>query len=445
MSAHPPGRPHGQARAPSRRTTRIVLGLALVLLVLLLALRFALQPQRATRFLLQRVGTSLGLEITATGAAEYHLRGTPTLVVRDVVAREPGARDPLLTADRILLSLPWSTIRARGAVLSAQRLELDAPVLRLDALQHWLSTRPPSEAPRFPTFTRGLAVRDAVIRGGADTREWQVAALSIDLPSLAPEAPLRGRVRGRYQAPPTRVPFDLAVAMQRAAALVDATPTGLGVVGRIAVDGGDWRLPAHLRLSGPFLLDGGRVGIDPLTAGLGAQYDSRDSHLPFALGIHGPLRFADGVLSLAPLHLVANGRGETPSADPIPELDARGRMRLAGGLDLALDGSVARWPQAWPALPEPLSRPQGPVDVALDYQGPAGFDGIVRLRARHGGTDFDGRFRIAAITRWLDSDLATPLPPLDGSARTPLLEIAGARLEGVEVSIDDASIDGDTE
>ena len=445
MSAHPPGRPNGHARAPGRRSARIVLVLALALLALLLALRFALQPQRATQFLLQRVGATLGLEITATRAAEYQLRGTPMLVVRDVVAREPGAREPLLTADRILLSLPWSTIRARGAVLSAERLELDGPVLRLDALRHWLSTRPPAEAPRLPTLTRGLAVRDAVIRGGTDSSGWRVAGLSIDLPSLAPEAPLRGRVRGRYEVPPTRVPFELAVAMQRAAALVDATPTGLGVVGRIAVVGEDWRLPAHLRLSGPFLLDGGKASITPLTAGLGAQYESHDSHLPFALGVHGPLRFAEGVLSLAPVQLVANGRGQPASADPIPDLHASGRMRLAGELDLDLDGSVARWPDAWPALPAPLSRPRGPVDVSLDYRGPAGFDGIVHLQARHGGTDFDGRFRIAAITGWLDSDLATPLPPLDGSARTPLLEIAGARLEGVEVSVDDASIEGDTE
>ena len=103
-----------RAQGSSRRTARIVLAAALVLLVLLLALRFALQPERATRFLLTRVGNTLGLEITASGASEYHLRGTPTLVIRDVVAREPGAAVPLLTADRILLSLPWSTPCSTG-------------------------------------------------------------------------------------------------------------------------------------------------------------------------------------------------------------------------------------------------------------------------------------------------------------------------------------------
>lgn len=436
-------------QAPGRRTARILLAIALVLLVLLLALRFALQPERATRFLLSRVGATLGLEITASGAAEYRLRGTPTLVIRDVVAREPGAAEPLLTADRILLSLPWSTIRARGAVLAAERLELDAPVLRLDALQHWLSTRPPSEAPRFPTLEKGLQVRNGTIRSGGDA-DWRIAGLDVALPYLAPDAPLQAHLAGRFEAPPTRVPFDLALALRRAGALVDAKPAGAAVVGRIAVDGGDWRLPAHVRASGPFLLREGDVFVGPLTAGIGAQYHSkdsgsRDSATPFALGAHGPLQVVDGALSLAPVNVVLQGRGEPPSTDLIPSATASGRIALDDALELGLDGTVARWPQAWPALPEPLGRPDGPVQVAIDYRGPAAFDGIVRLRAAHRATRFDGRFRIAGITRWLETDLSNPLPPIDGSARTPVLEIAGARLEGVEIEVDDASIEGSVE
>ncbi|HEY0310760.1 MAG TPA: hypothetical protein VGC43_06525, partial [Luteimonas sp.] len=73
------------------RRRRLLVAIALALLALLLALRFALQPERATRFLLARVGNTLGLEITFGGAAEYRLRGVPRLVIRDVVAREPGA------------------------------------------------------------------------------------------------------------------------------------------------------------------------------------------------------------------------------------------------------------------------------------------------------------------------------------------------------------------
>lgn len=427
-------------QGPTRRTARIVLGVALVLLALLLVLRYALQPERATRFLLSRTGNTLGLEITARGAAEYHLRGTPTLVIRDVVAREPGAAVPLLTADRILLSLPWSTIRARGAVLAAERLELDAPVLQADALLRWLETRPPGEAPRFPTLEQGIRVRDGVIRSGGDS-DWRIAALSIDLPYLAPAARLQARLRGRYEAPPTRLPFDLALAMQRAGALVDGETTGLGIVGRMALDSGDqWQLPAHVRLSGPFTLREGDVRITPLALGAGAQYASADSRLPFALGAHGPLLFADGRLSLAPVHVVFHGRGD-PARDPIPQADTRGRLAFGDALDLQLEGDVEEWPRAWPALPEPIGRPEGPVAVALDYSGPVAFSGILGLRASHGATRFDGRFRVRDVTAWLDSDLATLLPPLDGTASTPVLEIAGARLEGVEVSVEDPAVD----
>ena len=430
----------GDARmhAPGRRTARIVLVLALLLLALLFAVRFALQPERATRFLLQRAGTALGLEITASGATEYTLRGTPTLVIRGVVAREPGAAVPLLTADRILLSLPWSTIRARGAVLAAQRLELDAPVLRVDALQHWLEGRPPSEAPRFPTLAQGLQMRDGVVQG-SDTG-WRIAGLAIDLPHLAPDAPLHARIRGRYQADATRVPFDLALALQRAGALVDAEPTGLGVVGRLALSGDGWQLPAHVRLSGPFVLREGDIAIVPLTAGVGAQYASADNRVPFALGAHGPMRFAEGALALAPARLVLRGRGNQ-GEDPVPDAGLRGGVALADALSLDLDGSITAWPAAWPELPQPIARPRGPVAVALDYRGPPALTGIVRLRAAHEATRFDGRFRVEDITAWIDTGMATPLPPLDGSASTPVLEIAGARLEGVQISVDDPDVE----
>ena len=36
-----------------------------------------------------------------------------------------------------------------------------------------------------------------------------------------------------------------------------------------------------------------------------------------------------------------------------------------------------------------------------------------------------------------------PLPPLDGRATTPRLEISGARLDGVEVTINDAALPDD--
>src|SRR5690606_21021690 len=422
------------------RRRRFLIAFGLLLLVLLLALRFALEPQRASAFLLSRVGASLGLEITASGAAEYRLRGTPMLVIRDVVAREPGAEVPLLTADRIHLSLPWSTIRARGAVLAAERLELDRPVLQLAALQHWLATRPPAEAPRMPSLARGLQVRDGSIRNDGADADWFVDGIAIDLPRLFPEQAVHARVRGRYVADRVRVPFDLALALQRAIALLDASPTGMGIVGRLAVIGGeDWLLPAHLRLSGPLQFRTDDIRVTPARLGLAGSYRSDASDLPFALGAHGPLRYDDGKLSLAAAPLVLRRRG-ADAHNPLPDARARGQLALGDQLGIRLDGEVAQWPAAWPALPAPLHRPRGPIPVSLDYAGPADFSGIVALRASKDATAFDGRFRVAAIQAWLDAGMATPLPPLDGSLQTPLLEIAGARMHGVSVTTDDPAI-----
>lgn len=422
------------------RRRRILVALGLLLLVALLALRFALQPERASRFLLARVGATLGLEITASGAAEYRLRGMPLLVVRNVVAREPGAAVPLLTADRILLSLPWSTIRSRGAALEAERLELDRPVLQLAALQHWLATRPPSERARMPTLERGLRVRDGSLRNDGAPASWFVDGVAIDVARLVPSERLRARVRGRYVTGDTRVPFDLALALQRAEAIVDGSATGMGIAGQLAVLAGtQWRMPAQLRLSGPLRFRTDDIRVSPARIGVAGRYRSAGSDLPYALGAHGPLRYDAGTLALQPAPLLLHGRG-APAGDPVPDAALHGRLALGDALELQLDGSIARWPAAWPELPAPLHRPQGPIATAVDYRGPMDLSGIVALHAQRDATAFDGAFRIRDIQAWVDAGMATPLPPLDGSLRTPVLEIAGARLEGVSVDVDDPEI-----
>src|SRR3546814_9335467 len=83
-----------------RKPAKLLLTAAAALLLLALALHLLLQPQRVTGFVLNALGDALGLEITATGSSEYRLRGTPVLVVHDMVAREPGAATPLLRARR---------------------------------------------------------------------------------------------------------------------------------------------------------------------------------------------------------------------------------------------------------------------------------------------------------------------------------------------------------
>lgn len=410
----------------TRRARIALLGGGIALLLLALALRLALQPERFTRALLDQTGRALGLEITASGIGEYRLRGIPTLVVRDVVAREPGARVPLLRAERVLLSLPWSTIRARGSVLDATRVELDAPVIDLPALQHWLETRPERET-RIPTLSSGLRIT----RGRVDNNDWQLDGIDLSLPSLAPGKPLSAHVSGRYLDPPTTLRFDVAVAMTR-----PGHDAGLAVIGPITVEREKWRMPARIRLTGPLHVGDDDLRLTPARLSMSARYLSGDTDLPFALGLHGPLHFDEATWSLAPAGVAFRG-GRT-----LPDFDARGVLALGRRLVLQLEGSMPAWPRTWPTLPPPIGQSASALPFALDYVGNPDLSDIARLRLQRDASRFDGRFRAFDVVAWIDSrEDGSLLPPLDGRITTPRMDIAGAQLEGVEITLDDPVLD----
>lgn len=402
-----------------------LLVLLALLLIALLALRWFLQPERVATLLLNRVGAALGLEITASGASEYRVLGTPMLVVRDVVAKQPGAATPLLSAERIYLTLPWSTIRASGADLTVERIELDTPQLDITALQRWLATRPPGET-RIPTLTDGLQV----LRGRVIGDGWSLDALDLQMPSLYPDRNVRARARGRVVAGTTRLPFDVQVALTR-----PATGAGLGISGDVAVESGDWTLPMKPILSGRVHSGTDGIGLDRMKLGATARYVSGDSDLPFAFGIAGPLRYREAVFGIAPVGSVVRGRGA------IPTLDAHGRLAFGGVLSLQLAGQLAEWPETWPTLPAPIGTSASPLPFALDYAGKPDLTETIALRLQRDQTRFDGRFRISDVTAWIDAGAnGSPLPPLDGHIATPALEVSGALLEGVEIEIDDPGI-----
>jgi hypothetical protein len=422
-----------------RRARIALVAVAAVVLLLALGVRLVLQPQRVASLVLGQVGRALGLEITAVGASEYRLRGTPMLVVRQVVARQPGAATPILTADRIHIALPWSTLRARGRELVATRIELDSPVLDLPALQAWLATRPPGER-RLPTLGDGLRIRDGRIHNDG----WDVDGLHVDLPSLHPERALRARLRGRYLDEPLRVPFDVAVALVRPAALLDGSRTGFAARGSVAVErGGEWRMPGALALSGPLAMGEDGPRIVPAHIGLSARYRSlpRDAEaldLPFALGLHGPLRIDEATLTLAPAGIALHG-----DADVVPDFEARGALALGTRLVVQLEGAVAAWPAGWPALPPPLGQSRSPLPFRFDYAGRSDLADIARLRLQRDGARVDTAFHAFEVVDWIDRrDDGSPLPPIDAIASVPRMEVAGAQLEGIELELDAPSVPG---
>lgn len=418
----------GDGTAPPRRRRRwlrrlIALGILLMLLSLLAT--WWLQPQLLVPLILDRAGKSLGLEITADADPGTRLRGEPQLVVRRLVAREPGAETAILRAERLLLALPWSSLRNGGKDLTIERIELDAPVLDVPALQAWLAKRPPEGETKIPVLTSGLRVVD----GRIDNDDWKIVDISASLPSLHPDRPVNARIQGRYLDPPTAIPFDLAVALTK-----PANDAGVAVVGPLTIERGSWRLPATVKLSGPLHLGEDDLTVNPAKLGVSARYESGDTRLPFSLGLYGPLHFDEATWVLAPVGMALRGDA------PVPNFDAHGGLALGRRLVIELDGALPEWPASWPALPVPVSNSTSPLPFALRYTGKPDLSEVAGLRLHRDTTDFDGRFRLYDVLGWIDQTGGSPLPPLDGRLRTPLLELSGATLEGVDVVLDDADI-----
>lgn len=408
----------------NRRRKIALLVLASVILSVAVVLRWLLDPAWLVPRILSMAGDALGMRITAEGEGDYRLRGTPQLVARNVVARDADGDAVILRAERIFISVPWSTLRARGSDLTANRLELDAPVLDMAAFQRWQAKRPPSDTP-IPTLSRGIGI----VRGQVVGSDWKIEALDANLPFLAPGQPLRMHLRGRYAGGELRVPVDVYASLTE-----PGSGAGVGVVGQVTLESAQWRLPSQIKLSAKLRSE---QGIRLHNAALGAQsrYVSGDASLPFALGVAGPLRFDSKAISLQPVGLSLRGK------DVMPTLDSSGGVTLDDELHLQLQGKLADWPSAWPALLPPLGQSVSPLPFALEYGGASDLSGIAALRLQRDQTVFDGRFRLFELMDWsAAASSGSPLPPLSGTLKTPRLEISGAVLEGVELQLQDPSI-----
>ncbi|HEY4530644.1 MAG TPA: hypothetical protein VIG97_10015 [Luteimonas sp.] len=411
-----------------RRGLALAAGIAVVvLLVAVLGAVMLMQPRQLARIALGSVGNALGLEIAFEGDARYRLRGTPLLEVRDVTMRQPGASEPLLRAGRVLVSLPWSSVRDRAAPLVLERIELDAPVVDLAGVQAWLAARPPGDG-GLPTLSRGIAVRGGQLLGEG----WALGDLDLDLPSFAAARPLVAHARGTLAlAAPNRVHFDLQLA-----ATAPANGAGASARGRVHVQGADWRIPAYVAASGPVRSDTGVLRVSPLRLGMSGEYRGTGAPLRMALGVHGPLRLRDGTWTLVPAALAVRGEGA------VPTLDASGRAGFGPALLLELDGTMPHWPAAWPALPAPLDDASTPFAVTASYAGARDGSSPALLQLRRADARADARFRIADVLAWIQAGTTgSPLPPLDARASAPRIEFAGAVLEGVEIGIEDGEVE----
>lgn len=371
-----------------RRWPKILAVLALLALLAAWWVDRQLEPTRLANTVLSALGESQGLELGFTGTPDYALRPEPRLRIPNLVARQPGAAAPLVTASEVEVSLPWSTIWGDGPVVIT-RIALQSPALDLAALEAWQSGRPPSGAFELPTLTKGLSVHGGRLQGLG----WSLQQLSIQLPTLSPGEPAQAEVSGELH--------------RDELVLVFAGPLELAQAG----------------LDSPLRFDGtGRVRTGSLDAPWLARFEG-------TMALSGPTR----MLELPALSF----RGESP----LPAFEGGGALAYGDTLSLRLAGTLPEWPGAWPALPEPLAGAPAPIALELVYDGATDFSAPLQLDARREGASLQSQVPVPALLAWLEDDGGQALPPLTGTLEAPSLVIEGVELEGVRITLDDEPAD----
>ena len=385
------------AQTPRKRRWPTILALVLGLLALAIVwINHQLEPNRLARTVLDSLGESQGLQIEFEGTPVYALRPEPRLLLTGVSARQPGAAAPLLTARRIEVSLPWDTIWGGDDKVVITRIELGQPALDLAALADWRESRP--EAPfELPTLTKGMQVSNGRISGDG----WHLQALVLDLPELQPDQPLAADVAGRFERDALSVEFDGDISMQRAGL---ASPFELQAKGRLTQDELD--APWSLALAGDF------------------DFTDTDTTTPSPASGGGPGR---GHLQIAKLSF--------ESQSPLPSLEATGNATFGEPTTLALTGTMPKWPEDWPVLPEPEANADLPLDFSLAYTGAEDLSDPLSLELTRGETRLDARLVVADVQTWLANEDRTPLPPMLGRFTAPSLEIEGFTLENVQADL----------
>lgn len=418
----------------ARRRRRWPWVVAAGLVVVAIVAFWQLRSEKLARTILDRVGPAVGLELDFDGEPSYTLTPEPTLTLPGFTAKQPGADVPLLKADRLKVSLPWETIRGAEA-REITRVELDAPVLDLDALAAWQAARPDTPF-EVPTLTQGLAVQDGTIVGDG----WRLVDVDLSLPELRDGARVDAELAARFERGTLAVAFDGDVELARAGLV---TPVSLDLDGTLATGDGT-PMPWALTLKGE--LDADRVGEDSTRANAPITLTADAAHATgtFDVGekaakwtLDSDLALAIGDATTLDLHDAAF-RGD----EPLPELLFDGHVAAADALRIDLGGALARWPGGWPTLPPPLDG-DVPMPFVLGYAGASDLSDPLRLRVQRGGTTLDARAVVPDVLAWMDAPDRSPLPPIEGLFETPKLTFGAFTLDGVRVEFEDDGVDDD--
>lgn len=411
-----------------RRLAWLLAALGLLLTLALLA-AWLLHPERVGPWLLRQASQATGLELGTRQPIGYRLLPHPSIDLGQLHAREPGAATPLLSAGRVQVAVPWSTVRGRD--LQVTRLAVEDLEVDIARLQAWLDARAPGDGPvTLPVLANGLSLE----RASLHHPDWRLEALSLRLPRFVPGQPVEPTVEAELWLGPRRMPLSATARLVVAPSLAVAVER---LQARL-LDAPGHSHPSYTLLLEDGQLDGGADGLRMVGRRIGIDIGQTDPDFDLGLVLDGPaLQLSAGRLSLEPTPATVAG------GPWIPALQGELAANLDDGLVLGFLGVMPDWPERWPALPAPLDQP-APTQLRLAYEGSLGLDAPLELSAERDGASAWARVELQPLLDWLDdADAhATTLPPGEGWLQARRIELDGATLHGVRVELEAAGGDG---
>ncbi|MEO8001011.1 MAG: hypothetical protein ABI644_03980 [Arenimonas sp.] len=339
-----------------------------------------LEPTTLTHTVLGKIGKELNLKFEFDGLPSYAMKPEPRLVLPNLRVINPVDNKVFLSAKRVEISLPWSTIL--GDTPHITRIAADDPALNLPGLQAWQATRPASPF-EVPTFTSGLEINNGQLVDAG----FSVTKINLSLPHLENLRPIKAKVSGVFHQEKTTVSFDGLLNIAKAGLNSEFT---LESKGELSL--GDKPLPYQIKTAGNY-------------ASLEKSFDIKSKTLSWI------------------------------SESPLPNLQASLNLSLGDSLKLNSKGTLAEWPKDWPVLPAPMNHQTKNIPYELSYSGKTDFSDTLALKLSIDTSQFNSTLEIAEIQHWLEQKDGSPLPPLNGKFDTPNIELDGVSLEGISIEI----------
>jgi len=364
----------------ARRMWIFLVSLGLILAIGAWWVNKQLEPTKLSNTVLGKIGKELNLKFEFTGLPSYALKPEPRLILPNFKVINPASNTVFLSAKRVEISLPWSTIL--GDTPHITRIEADDPILNFPGLRAWQTTRPVTPF-EVPTFTNGLEVNNGQL---IDTG-YSLSKINASLPHLENQQPIKAEVSGIFQQDKTSISFNGPIKIAKAGLNSQFT---LESKGELKL--GDKPLPYQIKTSGNF-------------SSLEKSFDINSKTLSWI------------------------------SESPLPNLQASVNLSFGDILIVNSSGTIDQWPKDWPVLPAPLNQQTKNIPFQLNYSGKADFSDAISLKLSIEQSQFSSSLKIAEIMQWVERTDGSPLPPLQGRLDTPNVELDGVSLEGVSIEI----------